>query len=253
VPGHAGRLVLGDVGGVRVAVLEGRVHRYEGWSVEEVTRGVRALARLGVPALVLTNASGGIVEEWTPPLLMRVTDHIDLQSTRLSFPEKGLHAGGTCASISGELQVEAGAHRRETRRADARHEAPREAQRERQNGSPYDTALGRAIELAAREAGIPLFHGIYAGLLGPTYETPAEIRMLRWMGADAVGMSTVAEAAAASAAGMRVAAISCVANAGAGLAAGPLSHDEVVAVGAQVAEQLCALLERAVPRLAAAP
>lgn len=248
VPGHAGRFVLGNVAGVRVAVLEGRVHRYEGRSANEVTRAVRALAQLGVNALVLTNAAGGLEAHWQPPLLMRVTDHVDLQGTRTSFPNSGLHTGSRCDPIAGELQLEREPHRQAPRIArDATTEGS-----SNENGSPYDATLGRAIELAAREAGIPLFHGIYAGLLGPSYETPAEVRMLRWLGASAVGMSTVAEAAAAFAAGVRVAAVSCITNPAAGIARGKLSHDEVVAAGARVAEDFCALLQGAVPRIAAA-
>ena len=238
VPGHAGRLVLGEVGGVRVAVLEGRVHRYEGRSAEEVTRAVRALAALEVGALVLTNASGGLDPSWSPPLLMRITDHVDMQRTPLFFPSAALQERADRAPMSSELQRACGEHRHPDERATA-------------NSSLYDTALGRALELEAREAGIPLVHGIYAGLLGPSYETPAEVRMLRWLGASAVGMSTVAEASAAFAAGVRVAGISCVTNAAAGLARGPLSHAEVVEAGARMASALCTLLERALPRIAA--
>lgn len=238
VPGHAGRLVLGEVGGVRVAVLEGRVHRYEGRSAEEVTRAVRALAALEVGALVLTNAAGGLDASWRPPLLMRITDHVDMQRTPLFFPSAALQEGSPRAPMSVELQRASGEHRHPDDRA-------------RENSSLYDSAFGRAIELEAREAGIPLVHGIYAGLLGPSYETPAEVQMLRWLGASAVGMSTVAEAAATYTAGCRVAGISCITNAAAGLAQGPLSHEEVVAAGVRMASALCTLLERCVPRIAA--
>jgi purine-nucleoside phosphorylase len=124
--------------------------------------------------------------------------------------------------------------------------------RERATGCPYDAELGAALDRAAVEAGVPLERGVYAGLLGPAYETPAEIRMLRWAGADAVGMSTVAEASAARAAGLRVAAVSCITNQAAGISKEKLSHAEVVATGKAVAQRFCKLLETAVPHLAKA-
>jgi purine-nucleoside phosphorylase len=208
VPGHAGRLVVGEVEGVRVVVQQGRVHLYEGWSALEVTRAVRAFARVGVRALVLTNAAGGLRREWTPPTLMRITDHVNLQ--------------GRTPLLPGEEGV----------------------------GNPYDAAAGAALDEAAREARVPLERGVYAGLLGPTYETPAEIRWLAGFGADAVGMSTVCEAQAGHAAGMKVAAVSCITNLAAGISAGPLSHAEVEATGREAAQSFCALLQAAVPRLA---
>lgn len=207
VPGHSGRFVLGELGGRRVLVQQGRVHLYEGWSAHEVTRAARAFALLGCQGIVLTNAAGGLREEWAPGTLMRITDHIDLQRARPLFPaERGV-------------------------------------------GSPYDAELGARLERAAEEAEVGLERGVYAGLLGPAYETPAEIRMLAWMGADAVGMSTVAEAAAAHAAGLRVAAISCITNHAAGIAKEPLSHDEVIAVGREASERFTRLFEAAVPGL----
>ncbi len=207
VPGHAGQLVVGEVGGVRVVVQQGRVHLYEGWSAHAATRAVRAFARIGVRALVLTNAAGGMRREWTPPTLMRLTDHVNLQ--------------GRTPLLPGEERV----------------------------ANPYDPALGAALDAAARAAGVPLERGVYAGVLGPSYETPAEIRWLAEFGADAVGMSTVCEAQAARAEGLRVAAISCITNPAAGLAAGPLHHEEVVAVGKQAAQRFCDLLAAAVPLL----
>jgi purine-nucleoside phosphorylase len=209
VPGHAGRLVRGRLQGVEVLVQQGRVHLYEGWSPEEVTRAVRAMAFLGLDALVLTNAAGGLREDWEPGTLMRVTDHLDLTGRRA--PLDGPRAG-----------------------------------------SPYDEGLGEALERAAASAEVPLRAGVYAGLLGPNYETPAEVRMLRWMGADAVGMSTVLEASTAAAAGVGVAAVSCITNHAAGITDAPLSHDEVVETGAAVAESFARLLERAAPELAGA-
>jgi len=209
VVGHAGALVAGEVGGVQVLVQQGRVHLYEGRGALEVTRAVRAFAAIGVRAVVLTNAAGGLREEWAPGTLMRITDHLNLQ--------------GETPLVDGEQG----------------------------HGVAYDEALGRALEEAARVAGVALESGVYAGLRGPSYETPAEIAMLGGLGADAVGMSTVLEALAGHAAGMRVAALSLVTNPAAGLARGPLLHEEVVAAGAAAAQRFGSLLEAAVPRLAA--
>jgi purine-nucleoside phosphorylase len=209
VPGHAGRFVDGHVGRVRVLVQEGRVHLYEGHGPEAVTRAVRAYAELGIPLLVLTNAAGGVREEWEPGTLMRVEDHINLT---------GCATPGLAAPLA---------------------------------GSPYDERLGAALEAAGLGAGVELARGIYAGFTGPAYETPAEVRMARWMGADAVGMSTVLEAAAAAAAGMRVAALSCITNRAAGISGAPLAHAEVLEVGRRAAAGIERLLAAAIPELAA--
>jgi len=208
VPGHAGRFVLGELGGQRVLVQAGRVHLYEGRSVREVCASIRAFAELGCRAVVLTNAAGGLRPEWKPPTLMRLTDHVDRQG------RKPLDAG------------------------------------EGGRGTPYDGELGEALDRAAVATGIRLARGVYAGLLGPSYETPAEIRMLGWMGADAVGMSTVCEAQVARACGMRVAAISCITNLAAGLGSHALSHEDVVRAGAAATEPFVSLLGRAVPEMA---
>jgi purine-nucleoside phosphorylase len=207
VPGHAGRFVQGDLQGRTLLVQEGRVHRYEGRSALELGASVRAFADLGCRILVLTNASGGIRPGWKPPLLMRITDHLDRQGG-------GALAGGEGGS-----------------------------------GSPYDEGLGSIVDEAAIEAGIPLERGVYAGLLGPAYETPAEVRMLAWMGVDAVGMSTVGEAQTARARGMRVVAISCVTNLTAGIGTAPLSHDDVLRGSTESGKQFVALLERAISKL----
>lgn len=210
VPGHAGRLVLGTLGGRRVIVQQGRVHLYEGWTPEVVTRACRAFVHLGCRAVVLTNAAGGLRPEWNPGTLMRVTDHLNL-------------TGRAPVGVAGTMA-----------------------------GSPYDEELGRVLADAATRTQVPLESGVYAGLLGPTYETPAEVRMLAWMGADAVGMSTVLEAASARSAGARVAAISCITNHAAGISRVPLSHDEVMETGREAAGRFARLLEGAVPALAAA-
>jgi purine-nucleoside phosphorylase len=169
---------------------------------------VRAYARLGVRAVVLTNAAGSLRPEWPPGTLMRIVDHVDLQ-------------GRTPLG-----RAEAGA------------------------GSPYDAALGEGLERGAKEAGVRLVQGVYAAMLGPSYETPAEIRMLQKIGAGAVGMSTAAEALAAHAEGARVAAVSLITNLAAGLGSEPLTHEEVVAAGRAAAERFSALLEAATPHAA---
>lgn len=209
VPGHAGKLVVGTIDGVKVVAQQGRVHLYEGWSALDVTRAVRAFAAIGVKGVVLTNAAGGIRPEWAPPTLMRIVDHVNLQ--------------GATALARSDASV----------------------------GTPYDVEFGAALDEASRAASVALQRGVYAGLLGPTYETPAEIRFLRWLGADAVGMSTVCEASAACVAGMKVAAVSCITNLAAGITDAQLNHEEVVTVGKQASTSFCALLEAAVPRLAA--
>jgi len=209
VPGHTGRFVLGELAGVRLLVQQGRVHLYEGWQSFEVTASVRAFQRLGARKLLLTNASGGLVPDWTPPCLMRIEDHIDLQG---------------CPPL---------------RRG------------EEGRGTPYDHEAGRALDEAAAEAGVELRCGTYGGVLGPSYETPAEIRMLGGLGVHAVGMSTVAEASVGHAVGMRVAAISAITNPAAGIGERALDHADVVAAGDALSAEFCALLAAAVPRLAA--
>ena len=207
VPGHAGRLVLGRVAGVQVVAQQGRVHLYEGWTAQEVTRAVRAFGTLGIGGLVLTNAAGGLQADWPIPALMRITDHLNLQGRTPLSPL--------------EMTV----------------------------GTPYDADFGSALDAGAAAAGIDLHQGVYGALMGPTYETPAEVRMLRWAGANAVGMSTALEALAGSAAGMRVAAVSCITNLAAGITGEQLNHAEVVEAGAQAAADFRRLLEASVPLL----
>lgn len=209
VPGHAGAFVLGRIEGVPVLVQQGRVHLYEGWSPFEVTRSVRAFARLGLDGLVLTNAAGCLRTDWPVPGLMRLVDHVARQGA------SGLLPG------------------------------------EERRGSAYDTEFGAVLDQVAAGQGLALQRGTYVGLLGPSYESPAEVRMLAEAGIDAVGMSTVAEAAVGRVLGLRVAAVSCLSNLGAGLSPGALSHGEVVEAGAQVAEAFCSFLEAATPALVA--
>lgn len=202
VAGHAGQLVVGRIGARRVLAQQGRVHLYEGWRVDEVTRAVRAFVRVGCGQVVLTNAAGGLRREWAPGTLMAISDHLNLQGR------------------SPLARAEAGYAR------------------------PYDSELCAKLVGAARASGFELQQGVYAGLLGPTYETPAEIAMLRTLGADAVGMSTVAEALAARASGARVAGVSLITNFAAGITGEKLSHEEVMAAGREAAGRFSDLLER---------
>ena len=209
VSGHAGKLVLGTLSGKRVACLQGRVHAYEGHSPERVVFGVRLLAKLGTECVMLTNAAGGLADDMAPGDLMLIDDHLNLTGRN---PLVGMH--------------------------DA-------------SGSPfcdmtqaYDEKLGQAAMQAAGELGIELKRGIYAGLLGPSYETPAEIRMLKTLGASAVGMSTVLETIALRQLGVRVAGLSLISNLAAGLARGPLSHEEVKAIAGKSETVTSALLTR---------
>ena len=202
VSGHAGELVLGSLGPARLAVFSGRVHLYEGCEPSEVVAGVRFAAAHGIGRLVLTNAAGTLHPDHPPGDWMMVTDHLNLTGRS---PLTGSPAFIDLSDV-------------------------------------YCRAWRERFSAAAAAAGTMLHTGIYAGLCGPQYETPAEIRMLRTMGADAVGMSTVLEAIAARAAGMQVAAFSCLTNWAAGLA-GPLSHGEVIATGRAAADGFADLLE----------
>lgn len=213
VAGHAGALVAGILNGVEVVAMQGRFHLYEGWAPAEVARPVRALAALGAELLLLTNAAGGVRPGMEPGELMLMADHINLTGRN---PLVGPVVG------------------REERFPDM--------------SEPYDAELRRLAEALALELRIPLTQGVYAALLGPSYETPAEIRMLRVLGADAVGMSTVPEVLVARALGLRVMGISCITNLAAGLGAATLSHAEVMAVGAGVRDRLAALVRAFLPR-----
>ncbi|MEY2929768.1 MAG: Family ership [Pseudomonadota bacterium] len=217
VAGHTGRLWLGRRGPARVACLEGRVHAYEGHAVERVVFGVRLLATLGCRAVLLTNAAGGIRSDLAPGTLMLITDHLNLTGRN---PLVGWNpAGGHPPFI-------------DLTRA-------------------YDPALAEEARSASQNLGQELAEGVYAGLLGPSYETPAEIRMLRTLGADAVGMSTVLETIALRERGVRVGAVSCITNVAAGLSAGTLSHAEVQETAAQARGRFAALLDAWVVRAAA--
>jgi purine-nucleoside phosphorylase len=215
VEGHAGQLVIGTLKGHRVAALCGRVHYYEGHDLRTVTFPVRALGLLGVRTLVLTNAAGGINLEFNPGTLMLIDDHINLMG---SNPLVGPNDDRFGARFPDMSEV-------------------------------YSKRLRRLATDAARHLGQSLAHGVYAALHGPSYETPAEIRFLRTIGADAVGMSTVPEAIVARQMGVEILGLSCITNMAAGVLPQPLVHDEVMAVARQVRAQFSALLEAIVERL----
>ena len=197
VEGHGGALVVGEIGGVTVACLTGRVHLYEGFSPAEVTRCVRTLRQLGVPRFLLTNAAGGIGVDLTAGDLMVITDHLNLTG---ASPLVGSGDGAFGPRFPDQSEV-----------------------------------YSRRLRDELSSCGESLQQGVYAGLLGPSYETPAEVRMLRAVGADAVGMSTVHEATALHAMGAEVCGLSLISNLAAGIADAPLSHDEVIEAGRQAA------------------
>jgi purine-nucleoside phosphorylase len=219
VAGHAGNLRLGKVGGIDVACLQGRVHLYEGYDAGTVVFGVRLLARLGCRAVLLTNAAGGIAHGLRPGDRLLITDHLNLTGQNPLASSLANAHGAQLAKDSSSLRFVdmAGA---------------------------YDRRLGELAHQAAEETGSVLREGVYAGLMGPSYETPAEIRMLRVLGADAVGMSTVLEVIALRQLGVRVAAISCITNLAAGISETPLDHADVQAVSQRTAAPFVALLAR---------
>lgn len=217
IVGHAGELVLGTVGKTPVAVLSGRVHYYEGRTMAEAVFPVRVLARLGVGAVILTNAAGGVRLSFKPGDLMVLTDHINGMGANPLIGANEEALGARFPDMS----------------------------------AIYDAALRKVIQAEARRLKIPLRQGVYVGLQGPSYETPAEIRMWRKLGADAVGMSTVPEAIALRHAGVRVAGISTITNMAAGVLKQVLNHAEVMETARRVGARFVQLLQAAVPRIAA--
>jgi purine-nucleoside phosphorylase len=214
VVGHAGALVAGTLAGREVLLLAGRFHLYEGHPPALAAFPARVVHALGARTLVVTNAAGGVRRTFAPGDLMVIADHLNLmfRSPLVGAVEEG----------------------------DARFP---------DMSDPYDAALRRVLREAGRAVGVPVQEGVYAGLLGPSYETPAEVRMLERLGADAVGMSTVPEVVAAKAMGMRVAGVSCITNVASGIGAAPLDHAEVLDVGREASARLRALVAEFVARL----
>jgi purine-nucleoside phosphorylase len=213
--GHAGQLVVGRLEGVEVAAMQGRFHLYEGWQPADVALPVRALAAIGAETMLLTNAAGGIRPGFRPGDLMLMADHINMMFRNPLIGQ----------TVPGE-------------------------ERFPDMSDPYDAGFRRIAEEVARDLKIPLVQGVYAAVLGPSYETPAEIRMLARLGADAVGMSTVPEVLVARAMGIRCLGISCITNLAAGLGGERLSHEEVMIEGARVRDRLAALVRGVLPRVA---
>jgi purine-nucleoside phosphorylase len=217
VPGHAGNLVVGFAGGVPVACLQGRVHPYEGHPAVRAVFGVRLLARLGCRAAVLTNAAGGIRPDFGPGDFMLLSDHLNLSGMNPLVGPNEDAMGPRFPDMS----------------------------------TAYDPPMRALAHEAAGEVGVALHEGVYAALLGPSYETPAEIRMLQRLGADAVGMSTALEVIALRHMGVRCGAMSCITNLAAGISKVELAHAEVEETARRVREQFKALLTAWVLRVGA--
>jgi purine-nucleoside phosphorylase len=213
--GHVGRMVIGKASDVVVAAMQGRVHLYEGYSAQEVAFPIRVLGRMGIRALILTNAAGGINLGYSQGALVLIRDHINLQGQN---PLTGANDDRFGVRFPDMTQAYAKSYR--------------------------DMA-----QAAARNLGMTLHEGVYVALLGPSYETPAEIEYLRRIGADLVGMSTVAETIAARHMGIKVLAISCVTNMAAGILDQPLSHTEVIETGERVKTTFEALLRAVLPNI----
>jgi purine-nucleoside phosphorylase len=215
VVGHEGQLVIGNVGGTRVAALSGRAHFYEGHDLGTVVFATRVMGRIGVRRLILTNAAGGINTGFAKGALMIIDDHINMLG---SNPLIGMNDDRFGTRFPDMSEV-------------------------------YSARLRRIADDAARAKGVPVSHGIYIAVHGPSYETPAEIRFFRTIGADAVGMSTVPEAIAARHLGIEVLGISCITNMAAGVLPQPLVHEEVMETARRVRGSFIALLEAIVERL----
>jgi len=216
VPGHEGRLVVGTASGRRVAALAGRCHLYEGFDDGSVAFATRVLGRLGIRQLILTNAAGGVNTTFSQGVLMVIDDHINLTGHNPLAGTNDERFGPRFPDMS----------------------------------DVYSSRLRALADETAKATGVALAHGVYAALLGPSYETPAEIRYLRTIGADAVGMSTVPEAIVARHMGIDVLGVSCITNMAAGVLPHPLNHAEVMETARRVRGQFIALLEGIIGRLA---
>src|SRR5689334_1516281 len=210
--GHAGRLVIGKIDSVPVLAMQGRVHYYEGYSLEEVTFPIRTFGLLGVKTLVLTNAAGGINVQLTQGALMVISDHVNLMGVNPLRGANDERLGPRFPDMS----------------------------------AVYSPELQEIVVDEARAIGVEVRRGIYGALSGPSYETPSEIHLLRNLGADAVGMSTVPEAIVARHIGLEVLGISCITNMAAGISDEPINHEEVMATGDRVRETFAELLRRVI-------
>jgi purine-nucleoside phosphorylase len=215
VEGHAGRLVLGKIGKLPVVAMQGRFHFYEGYSLEEVVFPMRTFGRLGIKSVILTNAAGGINVSFDQGALMVISDHLNLMGVNPLRGENDSRFGPRFPDMS----------------------------------EVYTREYQEIVVEESRKMGLEVRRGIYAGLTGPSYETPAEVRLLRTLGADAVGMSTVPEAIIARHMGIKVLGISCITNMAAGVIDEPIDHGEVMEVGLKVYVTFKELLLRVIPRL----
>jgi purine-nucleoside phosphorylase len=217
VEGHSGRLIVGNLPStaISVAVMQGRFHYYEGYSLEEVTLPIRAFGAMGLKKLALTNAAGGVNPVFKPGDFMLISDHINLM---MISPLRGKHDNRLGERFPDMTEV-------------------------------YSREYRRVAREAAAEIGLDLREGVYLALQGPNYETPAEIRMMRALGADAVGMSTVPEAIVAKQMGMTTLGVSLITNAAAGIEGGPINHSEVMGIGQRVSKEFSELLTRIIARI----
>ena len=216
VEGHAGRLVIGKLGNVSVAAMQGRVHLYEGYSAKDVVFPMRVLGRLGIRAAILTNAAGAINVAYSQGALVVIRDHINLQGTNPLIGPNDERFGVRFPDMS----------------------------------QAYAKAYREIAQREAKRLGMAIYEGVYAALAGPSFETPAEIRYLKTIGADLVGMSTVPEVIVARQMGIRVLGISCVTNMAAGILDQPLTHEELMETGERVKGEFVALLRAVIPSIA---
>jgi purine-nucleoside phosphorylase len=223
VVGHPGQLVIGTINDVPVAVMQGRVHAYEGYTMAQITFPTRVLGQLGCRALIVTNAAGGINTAFTQGSLVLISDHINLTGTNAVLGPNEPRFAIT----------------------------PGAGQRFFDMSTAYTPALREIAALEAERQGLPLYEGVYLAVLGPSFETPAEIRAFRTMGADLVGMSTVHEVIVACHMGMEVLGISLVTNMAAGVLAEAINHEDVLDIGRRVEQQFTALLTVLIPQIAA--
>lgn len=215
VEGHAGELLLGKIGGRPVLLMKGRFHMYEGHQGETVTFPIRVMQKLGITGLLVTNAAGGVNTSYEPGDLMLISDHLNMTGTNPLIGPNHKELGVRFPDMS----------------------------------EGYSKRLRAIAKEIAASQGLKLQEGVYAGLLGPSYETPAEIRMLRVLGADAVGMSTVSEVVIARHSGIEVLGISCISNMAAGILDQPLSHEEVMATTDRVKQQFLKFVIQLIPQM----
>jgi purine-nucleoside phosphorylase len=215
VAGHEGNLIAGYVEGVPAVAVQGRVHLYEGYSIREVAFAARVLGSLGIHRLIVTNAAGGINTEFHPGDLMLITDHINMMGTNPLIGPNVDEMGPRFPDMS----------------------------------DAYDSGMRKTVLGVARQKGIPLRQGVYIGFPGPSYETPAEIRMCRALGADAIGMSTIPEVIIANHIGIRVLGVSCITNMAAGILPQKLTHRDVTDTAEKASGKLQSLLRASIPKL----